>query len=69
MTGAIGAALRRLNAAIGEFLACRVANRPSAIAFADLFEPDLQHLPDLGLGERPCRLSLARDSGNSDLLP
>ena len=50
MAGAIRAALRRLNAAIGELVGCRVANRPAASAFADLLEPDLQHLADLGFG-------------------
>src|ERR1700722_11528568 len=69
MSGAIGAALRGLNAAIGEFLGCRVADPPSAGAFADLLEPNLQHLSDLGLGEGPCRLPLARDGGNDGALP
>src|ERR1700722_18542147 len=69
MSGAIGAALRGLNAAIGEFLGCRVADRPSAGAFADLLEPNLQHLSDLGLGEGPCRLPLARGGGNDGALP
>jgi hypothetical protein len=69
MPGAIGAALRRLNAAIGEFLACRVANRPSAGTFADLLEPDLQHLADLGFGKKPCRLPFARDGRDGGALP
>ena len=69
MAGAIGAALCRLDAAIGEFLTCRVADRPAARAFADFLEPDLQHLADLGLGEGPCRFPLARDGGDSGPFP
>src|SRR6202042_1548681 len=69
MSGAIGAALRGLHAAIGEFLACRVANWPAASAFVDLLQPELQHFPDLGLGERPCGLPFALDGGNSGSLP
>ena len=69
MARAIGAALRRLNAAIDEILAGWIPDRPSAGAFADLLESHLQHLSDLGFGERPCRLPLARDGGDGGALP
>src|SRR5271167_4213926 len=57
MAGAIGAAWRRLEAAIGEILAQRIAERPSAVDVADVREPDPLHLADLRPGENPSRLS------------
>ena len=69
MSGAIGAALRRLDAAINELLARRIADRPPAGVFADLLEPDLQHLSDLRFGEDPGWLPLARDGGNGGAPP
>ena len=69
MARAIRAALRALNAAISEFLTCRVANRPAASAFVDILEPNLQHLADLGFGKKPCRLPFAREGGDDGAPP
>src|SRR5271167_2266417 len=69
MSGAIGAALRRLNAAIDEILARWIAERPSAGAFADVLEPHPQHFSDLGLGKEPCRLPFAREGGDDGPRP
>ncbi len=56
VAGAIGAAVRRFEPAIGEVPAHWIAERPSAGERADFLEPDPRHLPDLRLGKRPCRL-------------
>ena len=69
MAGAVGAALRRLNAAIDKLLARRIANRPSAGVLANVLKPNLQHLADLRFGEEPCGLPLARDGGNKSAPP
>ena len=55
MAGAIGAPLGRLEPAIGEIPAPRIAERPSAGEFANVLEPHPSHLPDLGFGESPSR--------------
>ena len=57
MAGAIGAAVGRLEAAVGEIAARRIAERPSAGGAPDLLKAQSSHLTDLGGGERPCRTS------------
>ena len=58
MAGAIGMALGRLEPAIDEIAASRIANRPSAGELADFREPHPPHLPNLALRGSPRRLLL-----------
>ena len=51
VAGAIGLALRRLEPAVGEFAAPRIAERPSADEIVDFVELHFSHLSDLGLGD------------------
>ena len=69
MAGAVGVALRRLDAAIDEILTRRIAERPSAGAFLDILQSHSQHLSDLGLGKEPCRLPFAREGRDDRPLP
>src|SRR5208337_833977 len=69
VAGAIGAAGRRLQAAIGEILAERIAERPSAVDFADFREPDPLHLANFRLGENPTRLPRFAGEGRDEGLP
>jgi hypothetical protein len=55
MAGAIRVAFGRLEPAIGEIPAGRVAERPSAGGFANVFEPHPPHLANLGFAKRPRR--------------
>jgi hypothetical protein len=58
MAGAIGLALDRLEPAIGELPAFRIAERPPAGKFANLLEPHPPHFSDFGFAKRPNRLPL-----------
>src|SRR5260370_41915837 len=70
MAGAIGVALRRLEPAIDEIPAPRIAQWPSAGEFANFLEPHPSHLPNLGFGKRPCPppLRFKREGGGGILL-
>src|SRR5208337_4525647 len=69
MAGAIGAAWRRLKAAIGEILAQRIAERPSAVDVADVREPDPLHLADFGSGKNRSRLPRFSRDGRDQSVP
>src|SRR5271166_3447190 len=58
MAGAIRVAFGRLEPAIGEIRAPRIAEGPSAGESANFLEPHPPHLPNLGFGKGPCRLPL-----------
>src|SRR5208282_3364347 len=66
MAGAIGASLRRIEAAIGEILLRWIAERPSAaVDLLDVREPHPPHLPDLGVGKKIHDAFLSRSRGKA----